>query len=75
MRADGSGLRQLTQNESFDAMTTWAPDGRRLAYECRKGDEPHICNIDLKGAAPRIITTLQEPGQPGPICPSGQAGR
>ena len=32
MNADGSGLRQLTQNEEPDAEPTWSPDGQQLAF-------------------------------------------
>jgi len=38
MNADGSGLRQLTENPADDAQSDWAPDGRDIAYRIRKPD-------------------------------------
>ena len=32
MRADGSGERQLTDNEVEDNEPAWSPDGRRIAF-------------------------------------------
>ena len=36
MNADGTDLRQLTDNPADDAQSDWAPDGRDIAYRIRK---------------------------------------
>jgi Tol biopolymer transport system component len=36
MNADGTDLRQLTDNPADDAQSDWSPDGRDIAYRIRK---------------------------------------
>ena len=40
MNADGTDLRQLTDNPLDDAQSDWSPDGRDIAYRIRKPETP-----------------------------------
>jgi Tol biopolymer transport system component len=57
-RPDGSGRRRITDAESYATTSTWSPDGRRLAYECKDGVVRHICVIGADGGGRRVITPL-----------------
>jgi Tol biopolymer transport system component len=57
--ADGSGLRQLTDNYLPDRMPTWSPDGRRIAFAQRT----HRPVPDLLDALGRKQATA--PDRPG----------
>ena len=48
MNADGSGVLQLTDNDSSDQGAAWSPDGRRIAFEShREGDwDIYVMNED-----------------------------
>lgn len=58
MNADGSGLRRLTVPEAGPVhyVPAWSPDGRQLAYSCKRGDFFAICVADADGTSERQIT-------------------
>jgi len=62
MSADGSGLRQLTDDLYKDRQPFWSPDGRLLLfYSNRRGSyEAWILGVDLGGG-----------GEPEPVLPPG----
>ncbi len=53
MKADGSGLRRLTRNRTFDADPAWSPDGRKIAFTSTFGSdrdgEIYVMNADGSG--------------------------
>jgi eukaryotic-like serine/threonine-protein kinase len=50
-RADGTGLRQLTNDSAFDRQARWAPDGKRIAFYSNRsgGWEAWTINPDGSG--------------------------
>ena len=58
MAADGSGARQLTFAESWDADPTWSPDGRRIAFARLTEQEIRydIYIIPVEGGAEERVT-------------------
>ena len=50
MRANGSGVRRITFNGSYNASPAWSPDGRWIAYEARvAGGQFDIWLVDPEG--------------------------
>ncbi|GHB51594.1 amidohydrolase [Streptomyces viridiviolaceus] len=62
MRADGSGLRQLTNGPWDDREAAWSPDGRRLAFSSERGGDDvagssfGLCVMDVDTLQPRRLT-------------------
>lgn len=61
VRADGTGLTQLTNDLSFDRGPAWSPDGRRLAFYSNRERNQQIWLINADGSGLRRVT--DEPGQ------------
>ena len=55
-RADGSGLRQLTNDASFDRLPRWSPDGNRIAFYSNRSGEWEIWTINPDGSGLTRIT-------------------
>ena len=47
MSADGSQLRNLTQNPAQDVWSQWSPDGTRLIFRSDREGEPAFYTIDV----------------------------
>jgi Tol biopolymer transport system component len=61
-RVDGSGLRQLTDDDSFDCFPLWSPDGKRLAFRSNRSGTNQIWTMAPDGSDLRQLTRLQDPG-------------
>ncbi len=49
MQADGSGVRQLTDEQTYNREPKWSPDGKWIAYHCRLEGETRICVVSPDG--------------------------
>jgi Tol biopolymer transport system component len=57
MRADGTGIRRLTNLGNVSAAPAWAPDGRRIAFESNARDGHYeIYTVGLDGKGLRRVT-------------------
>ena len=61
-RADGSALRQLTDDEHRDNFPRWSPDGKRLAFMSNRSGTTQIWTIAPDGSGLRQLTYLRGPG-------------
>jgi Tol biopolymer transport system component len=50
-------LTRLTENETYDGYPTWHPDGRRIVYSSRVGDEFKLFSICADGRDRRQLTS------------------
>ncbi|MBV8582174.1 MAG: S9 family peptidase [Candidatus Eremiobacteraeota bacterium] len=64
VRADGTGLRQLTQGNG-DTDPQWSPDDGTLAFTGARGGPPQIYTLALDGGEARKLTT-EANGASGP---------
>lgn len=60
INADGTGLRQITQEPVAAIDPTWSPDGRRIAFTRISDAGRDIFVTDIGGGAPQRLTT--DPG-------------
>ena len=57
IEADGSGLRQITNDAFADAVTTWSHDGRWIYYRQDRPDGRDIARVASDEGAPQRLTT------------------
>jgi Tol biopolymer transport system component len=58
MRADGTGVRQVTKLRSVSSLPAWSPDGRRLAFQSDAyGGQPEIYTVRPDGSGLLKVTT------------------
>lgn len=58
--ADGTARRQLTGAPGSNATPVWSPDGRRIAFIHREGDDSQVYVMNADGGSQRRLTT--DPG-------------
>ena len=58
MNADGTGVRQLTDNNSFDYYPRWSPDGTMIAFvsDSHETNRNEIYIMDTSGANVQRVT-------------------
>jgi Tol biopolymer transport system component len=56
IRSDGTGERQLTNDEFRDRIPRWSPDGRTIAFYSNRGGSFDIWTIEADGSNLRQIT-------------------
>ena len=70
---DGSELRQVTDNRSFNLFPRWSPDGKRLAYTSYRTGLPQIYLRNLADGTDRIVARYGNSKSPGSFSPSGDS--
>ena len=57
MNADGTSLRQLTENEGVDYPSSWSPEGRKLAFISDRAGTSEIFVMEIDGSGSVIQLT------------------
>ena len=47
MRADGSGLRRLTENHARETALCWSPDGRAIVFVSDRDGNPDLYTLSV----------------------------
>jgi len=55
-RADGTGLRQLTNDKAFDRRPRWSPDGSYIAFYSNRSGTQQIWSVKPDGSELRRLT-------------------
>ena len=56
MNADGTQVRQLTDNDAWEAFPTWSPDGTRIAFVSGRDGHPEVFVMNADGTQVRQPT-------------------
>jgi serine/threonine protein kinase len=56
MQADGSGMTNLTQNEAFDVVPAWSPDGSQIVFSSDRDDNFEIYVMQADGSGMTNLT-------------------
>jgi Tol biopolymer transport system component len=64
-RVDGSGLRQLTNDQPFDRFAQWAPDGSRILFYSNRGGSQQEWTIRPDGSDLRQVSNYPGTGVVG----------
>jgi TolB protein len=57
MNADGSQQRRLTNNPAEDIVSSWSPDGSRIAFSSNRDGHPEIYLMNPDGSKQVRVTT------------------
>ncbi len=70
---DGSGLRNLTNNNFFDGWPAWSPDGKTIAFASnRRGHGYQIFVMDADGSNVRLVANTEGRGTAPRWSPDGK---
>jgi TolB protein len=65
MKADGSDVRRLTEDEGDDTAPTWSPDGSRIAFASTRGGDSDIYVMAADGSGvTRLTSSPANDGEP-----------
>jgi Tol biopolymer transport system component len=72
IEATGAAPSNVTDNNTYDYMPSYSPDGTMIAYECWDGaDDSEICTIDARGGTPFQVTNNNTPDTTPSYSPDG----
>ncbi len=57
-KADGSNLKQLTNDREGDSSPCWSPDGRTICYSSRAPGKSALYLVSADGGTPRRLTVV-----------------
>jgi Tol biopolymer transport system component len=63
-QADGTGIRQLTNDAALDRMPRWSPDGKRIAFYSNRGGSWDAWTINRDGSGLEQLTKGAEAHYP-----------
>ena len=69
MQSDGTDVRRLTHNESWDGAPAWTPDDEGVVFYSQRDGEPRIYRTGIDGVTPEPISAHGEAAlspAPGP---------
>lgn len=72
VNVDGSGLRQLTSDNSISMSPYWLPDGSGLIYTSYKKHYPDLYKISLQSGARERICKYSNMNMGGAVSPDGR---
>jgi TolB protein len=70
---DGQDARQLTYDSEFMGFPCWAPDGRQLAVQIKRGENAQIALVPREGGAPVVLTRDEGQAWPYSFSPDGRS--
>lgn len=63
IRADGSGLENLTNEPGWHAYASWSPDGSRILFEAQLGSSTHLQIFVMKADGGDLTQLTDDPGK------------
>lgn len=57
--SDGSGLKNLTNNPSFDGWPAWSPDGKRIAFAGNRYGNYQVLVMNADGSDVRLVANTE----------------